>query len=100
MAAFEMEHLRAIKKLVEEEDIDCDFVLTRAVDVQMDDMLSKAMKENIGLIRKHSARVREDGFFVEGDKAEKVRHNTPMLEFGAKGGEKSRRTDGNPARKT
>lgn len=41
----------AVKNLVEEEGIDCDFVLTRAVDVYLDEEHSKTTLENFGKLK-------------------------------------------------
>lgn len=40
VARFEASQVHAVKKLVEEEKIDCDFVLTRACDVILDEGLA------------------------------------------------------------
>ncbi|VUC24910.1 unnamed protein product [Clonostachys rosea] len=45
MALFEMNHVQAVKDLVEKESIDCDFVLTRAFDVILDPELAKKTKK-------------------------------------------------------
>lgn len=35
VAAFEAKHVQAVKDIVEKEEIDCDYAVTRAVDVQL-----------------------------------------------------------------
>lgn len=50
-ARFEAQNVLAVKNLVEEEGIDCDFVLTRAVDVYLDEEHSKATLENFGKLK-------------------------------------------------
>lgn len=65
-AAFEAETLSAVKKVVEEEQIDCDFVLTRAVDALMTDAIHDRMKAGADLLRKAGVDVMRDVFY-EGD---------------------------------
>lgn len=50
-ARFEAQNVLAVKHLVEEEGIDCDFVLTRAVDVYLDEEHSRATLENFGKLK-------------------------------------------------
>lgn len=50
-ARFEAQNVLAVKNLVEEEGIDCDFVLTRAVDVYLDEEHSKTTLENFGKLK-------------------------------------------------
>lgn len=50
-ARFEAQNVLAVKHLVEEEGIDCDFVLTRAVDVYLDEEHSKTTLENFGKLK-------------------------------------------------
>lgn len=50
-ARFEAQNVLAVKNLVEEEGIDCDFVLTRAVDVYLDEEHSKATLEDFGKLK-------------------------------------------------
>lgn len=50
-ARFEAQNVLAVQNLVEEEGIDCDFVLTRAVDVYLDEEHSKATLENFGKLK-------------------------------------------------
>lgn len=45
MAVFEMNHVQAVKDLVEKESIDCDFILTRAYDVILDPELAEKTKK-------------------------------------------------------
>lgn len=84
-AAFEAATLKAVKTVVEEEHIDCDFVLTRAVDALMTDSIHAHMKAGLDRLRQHahahahaaagtdSNNKLDDGFlqdvFYEGDPA-------------------------------
>ncbi|KAJ4388207.1 hypothetical protein N0V93_008814 [Gnomoniopsis smithogilvyi] len=67
-AAFEAETLSAVKTVIEEEQIDCDFVLTRAVDALMTDSIHERMKAGADLLRKAGVEVMKDVFY-EGDSA-------------------------------
>lgn len=67
-ATFEAETLRAVKTVIEEEAIDCDFVLTRAVDALMTDAIHERMKAGADLLRKAGLDVMKDVFY-EGDAA-------------------------------
>lgn len=67
-AAFEAETLRAVKTVVEDEGIDCDFVLTRAVDALMTDAIHDRMKAGFDLLRQAGVDVIKDVFY-EGDPA-------------------------------
>ena len=63
----------AVKKMVEEESIDCDFVLTRAIDVYLDDAHAQATREAYLKLTQLGAADLSDVEFVEGEPAEKVR---------------------------
>lgn len=67
-AAFEAATLSAVKAVVEEEKIDCDFVLTRAVDALMTDAIHDRMKAGADLLRAAGVDVMKDVFY-EGDAA-------------------------------
>lgn len=67
-AAFEAATLSAVKAVVEEEKIDCDFVLTRAVDALMTDAIHDRMKAGADRLRAAGVDVMKDVFY-EGDAA-------------------------------
>lgn len=67
-AAFEAQTLSAVKTAIEEEKIDCDFVLTRAVDALMTDSIHERMKAGADLLFKAGIDVMKDVFY-EGDPA-------------------------------
>ncbi|KAK7546296.1 FAD dependent oxidoreductase superfamily [Phyllosticta paracitricarpa] len=72
VAAFESSQVYAVKELVEKEQIDCEFTLTRAVDVCLDaDHAAKCKAEFMELRRRKVPSVR-DVFFAEGKTAEDV----------------------------
>ncbi|KAK8258251.1 FAD dependent oxidoreductase-domain-containing protein [Phyllosticta capitalensis] len=72
VAAFESSQVYAVKELVEKEKIDCDFTLTRAVDVCLDaEHAAKCKAEFEQLVAAKRPSVR-DVFFAEGAKAEAI----------------------------
>ncbi|OJD35972.1 fad dependent oxidoreductase superfamily protein [Diplodia corticola] len=72
LAAFESSQVLAVKELVEREGIDCDFGLTRAVDVCLDaDHAAKCKADFLELQARGRPSVR-DVFFSEGATAEMV----------------------------
>lgn len=71
-ARFEAQNVLAVKNLVEEEGIDCDFVLTRAVDVYLDEEHSKATLENFGKLKEMGKAELGDVEVLEGREAEEV----------------------------
>lgn len=73
IASFETEHLRAVKDVIEKENIDCDFVLTRAVDVSMTETVFEKFKAMIIELRKLEVPEIKDVFYKEGAEAEQVR---------------------------
>lgn len=71
-ARFEAQNVLAVKNLVEEEGIDCDFVLTRAVDVYLDEEHSKATLENFGKLKELGKADLREVEVLEGGEAEEV----------------------------
>ncbi|KAL1868321.1 hypothetical protein Plec18167_008246 [Paecilomyces lecythidis] len=72
LARFEASHLAAIKNLVQKEQIDCDFVLTRTCDAIMDpDMAKEAEKWFHDLIQDGTADL-DDVHFTSGKYAERI----------------------------
>lgn len=71
-ARFEAQNVLAVKHLVEEEGIDCDFVLTRAVDVYLDEEHSKATLENFGKLKELGKADLREVEVLEGREAEEV----------------------------
>lgn len=71
-AKFEAKNVLAVKQLVEDENIDCDFVLSRALDVYLNDAHARETKEAYReLVRLGAADV-ADIHYTEGRNAEKV----------------------------
>lgn len=72
MAKFEAEHISAVKKVVDDEGIDCDFVLTRCTDTFLTHDLFLRMKEAIQMLKKNNVSEVERLFCAEGAEAEQV----------------------------
>lgn len=72
LAEFEKAHLHAIKELVEKEDIDCDFQLTRAFDVFLSETQNEKVKNDIEALQKAGVSLL-DVQYTPGSKAENVR---------------------------
>lgn len=77
-AEFEAKNLSAVKDLIEAQNIECDFVLTRALDVLMTDGICQAIKSKADNLRKDGLSVMRDVQFVEGLQAEQV---SPLAVF-------------------
>lgn len=71
-ASFEAATLAALKTAIEEEQIDCDFVLTRAVDALMTDAMNDRMKAGFDLLRKAGLAVMKDVSYQGGPGAEQL----------------------------
>lgn len=71
-AAFEAENLKAVKKIIEDEGIDCDFVLTRAVDALMTDAAYRKTKAAVELLRKAEVPGIDDLYVATSVEAERV----------------------------
>jgi glycine/D-amino acid oxidase-like deaminating enzyme len=59
-AIFEFEVLKAVKTVIEEEKIDCDFVLTRAVDALMSDSIRDKMINAVQVLRQCGVKAMDD----------------------------------------
>jgi hypothetical protein len=72
LARFEIAHIPAMKELVEKENIDCDFHITRAVDVQLDDDYCQKVKQSYDNLVKARISVLADVEYIPEPKAERV----------------------------
>ncbi|KAK1980883.1 FAD dependent oxidoreductase [Colletotrichum cereale] len=72
VAEFEANNLTAVKRVVDAEGIDCDFVLTRAVDALMSDAVHKRIKSGVDMLRKSGVSVMNDVYYAEGAEAEQL----------------------------
>ena len=79
LAEFEIAHVWAIKELIEKENIDCDFTLTRSMDVFCNPDAAANAKESYDKMASHRLSYMKDVFFHYGPKAEAVRSNTLRL---------------------
>ncbi|KAG0646817.1 Gamma-glutamylputrescine oxidoreductase [Hyphodiscus hymeniophilus] len=69
-AAFEAEHVGMIKEVVEKEKIDCDFVVTRVVDVPLNESVGIKLKAGYEQLVKSAAAPFKDVSYTDYDKAE------------------------------
>ncbi|CAG9953262.1 unnamed protein product [Clonostachys rosea f. rosea IK726] len=69
-AAFEAQNLSAVKKFVEDEAIDCEFTLTRAVDAFMSDAVCDKVMASVDMLRRNHVPVMSDVHFAKGSDAE------------------------------
>jgi glycine/D-amino acid oxidase-like deaminating enzyme len=76
LADFEARHVHAIKDLVEKEDLDCDFHLTRAIDVYLDAAHAKEVEATHKKLVKAGAVDLTDVAFTSRRDAERVSQTT------------------------
>jgi glycine/D-amino acid oxidase-like deaminating enzyme len=67
---FEIAHLPVLKSLIEKEKIDCDFTLTRSIDVWCNEEAALKAKEMFDILRSRNLETMKDVFFVLGKEAE------------------------------
>lgn len=73
IAKFEIAHVNAIKKVIEKEKIDCDFTLTRTMDVWCNEKSAKQAKEVYDEMVARKFEYMDDAIFYTGRAAEGVR---------------------------
>jgi hypothetical protein len=71
-ANFEAANVRAVKTLIEKEKIDCDFHLTRSMDVYLDASHAKVVEEGYYELQRQGVANLQDVMFQCGEKAEEV----------------------------
>ena len=71
-AQFEADHIPVLEKVIADEGIDCDFVVTRGIDVFLTCDLYIQMREKIQRLRDHHVSAAEAIVCVEYDEAEEV----------------------------
>lgn len=71
-ARFEASNVVAVKDVVEKEQIDCDFVLTRALDVYLNEEHATATREAYHKLTRIGAADVADLHYIEGVHAERV----------------------------
>lgn len=72
VAAFEASHVDALKELIEQEGIDCDFVVTRALDVQFSDEHCQRLKAGYDKLLDAGVAAAKNTFYVPQKAAEGV----------------------------
>lgn len=77
VARFEASQVFAVKDLVEEEQIDCDFVLTRAIDATFDPELARESEEAYYQLKKLGVAALDDVQFTAKKDAEGVCNQSP-----------------------
>lgn len=77
LADFEISHVWALKELIEMEDIDCDFTLTRTMEVFCNPEAAAKAKKVYDTMKSHNVSYMKDVFFHYGPKAEGVSSHFP-----------------------
>lgn len=72
VADFELANLSALQEYVRTAEVDCDFHLTRAVDVQLNSKLNASLKNGYEKLLQAGAEVTKNVFYVDGKEAEIV----------------------------
>lgn len=72
VAAFEAKHVQAVKEFVENENIDCDYTVTNAVDVQLDDEHYEKLKVGFEQLLADGCSPTKQARYVGPDQAESV----------------------------
>lgn len=72
VADFEASHVDALKALIEKEDIECDFVVTRAIDVQLDTEHCQRLKSGYDRLLGAGVAATKNAFFIPEETAEGV----------------------------
>lgn len=76
VASFESRHLTKLARLAKQEQIDCDFVLTRATDVCLYEKGSRDIEEKLDRLEHARVSGLDDVFHCSGEKAVGV--STPL----------------------
>jgi hypothetical protein len=79
VAAFEAANVYAVKGLVEREDLDCDFQLTRSLDVYLDPQHARETEEAWRKLKREGVADLRDVAFVSGKDAERVSELTSPI---------------------
>lgn len=73
VADFEAKHIVALKELIEKQNIDCDFVVTRAMDVQFSESHCRKLKAGYDNLLKSNVDATRGTFYSPEETAEGVR---------------------------
>lgn len=79
VASFEQRQVKAVKELVEKENIDCDFVVTRATDVCLYEEIRKELKEGLEQLKEAGISTASEVHYSDGRTAEVVRKINPTF---------------------
>jgi hypothetical protein len=72
VAAFEAKHVLAVKEFIEKENIDCDYTVTKATDVQLDEAHFKKLKEGYHHLIAGGSKPTTGAQIIESSEAETV----------------------------
>lgn len=72
VAEFEAKHVHAFKDFVEKENIDCDYIVTQAIDVQFDREHCRKLKDGFQRLVADGCATTKRGHFTDADNAEEV----------------------------
>jgi len=72
VAAFEAKHVLAVKEFIEKENIDCDYTVTKATDVQLDEAHFKKLKEGYHRLIDGGSKPTARAQIIESNEAEAV----------------------------
>lgn len=79
IAEFEIANLRALKRVIEQENIDCDFTLARSVDVWCNEEAAKSAKAVYDRMVAAGFEYMDDAVFYTGEQVEGVSHPVTVL---------------------
>ncbi|ETS81355.1 hypothetical protein PFICI_06357 [Pestalotiopsis fici W106-1] len=71
-ARFEQQHVSALKELIESEDIDCDLILTRCIDVFLDETFLNETRDKLAELKRKDVSMMSAIQTLSGTKAEQV----------------------------
>lgn len=81
IAEFELANLEAVQNYVRSSGAKCDFVLTKAVDVQLSESHDKSLKARYDRFLSAGGKAAKNATRIEGDNAEKVRLNALHISY-------------------
>jgi hypothetical protein len=73
IAEFELANMEAVKNYVQENNVDCDLILTQAVDVQLSQDHDTILKTGYDKLRNAGVSATRKAFYIDGKYAEQVR---------------------------
>lgn len=79
IAEFELANMEAVKNYVLENNVDCDLILTQAVDVQLSKEHDTALKAGFDKLKDAGVGATKKAFYIDGEYAEQVSIATQLL---------------------